>query len=524
MARNFTTLAAAPALLMMAATGGFADEVTLRSDDGSINVTGNLVEMSGKNYVVETNLGTLEIEAARVRCTGAGCPEVDVPDTFISLTGSATIAEGLMPLLLSGYASESAAVAETETILGGLGMTANIIGDDGFGDSLGNFRVVGSVSSDAFANLLGESAQVGLSSRRIKPDEFQALRRSGAGNMLDPNQEHIIAVDSLVIITHPDNPVRKMTMDQLRDVYSGKIDNWSQLGGEDAPINVVQLMEGAGTKSIFEERLYGGVATGVPANTVRAESSNAVAALVNKDPNAVGYVSYAFQRGAKAITLVNECGIQMKPDTFSARTEEYALQRFLYMYTRSDKLDPDAEAFVEYATSPAADAVISKSGFIDLGISRQSQAVNSYRALQLLEGNVDQFEGAVMRDMLGDMIRHDRLSSTFRFRTGSQQLTQRGEINLARLAKFLKEQPKGTKLKFVGFTDDVGAFSNNMRLAESRAQQVMNELRRIGGRDLNNIQMTAAGYGEVAPSACNTTEEGRAVNRRVEVWIENDEI
>lgn len=520
------SMTALPVIFMVSA-GAYAAEVTLKSTDGKINLTGELVTFEDEHYVLDTDLGTLRVDSSRVACLGSACPVTELaeniePSDFINLTGSETIANGLMPLLLEGYASEAEAASETATILGGLGMTANIVADDGYGDELGNFRVVGSLSSDAFANLIGNSAQVGLSSRRINQDEFQALRNAGAGNMLSPKQEHIVAVDSLVVITHPDNPIRRLSLDDLRGIYSGSISNWAQLGGADAPINVVQLMSGTGTKTTFDERVFGGLATGVPANSVGAPNSSAVAALVNEDKNAIGYVSYAFQRGAKPVTLVNECGIQVNPDPFFARTEEYPLTRFLYMYTRADTNDQNVDEFVEYATSPAADAVISKSGFIDLGVSSQSQALNTVRAQQLLTGDVDQFEASLMREMLGHMVRYDRLSSTFRFRTGSQQLTQRGEINLERLVEYVDDLPKGAKLMFVGFTDDVGAFQNNLRLANERASQVMSELRAMGGSKLDGIQMTAIGYGEVAPAACNTTEEGRAINRRVEVWIENN--
>ncbi|MEO1641177.1 MAG: OmpA family protein, partial [Pseudomonadota bacterium] len=93
--------------------------------------------------------------------------------------------------------------------------------------------------------------------------------------------------------------------------------------------------------------------------------------------------------------------------------------------------------------------------------------------------------------------------------------------DLQRLVSYLERVPAGTTVTMVGFTDDVGAFEANRRLAEDRARQVADEIRAIGGDRLANVQLATAGFGEVAPSACNTSDRGRGINRRVEVWISN---
>ena len=90
---------------------------------------------------------------------------------------------------------------------------------------------------------------------------------------------------------------------------------------------------------------------------------------------------------------------------------------------------------------------------------------------------------------------------------------------MERLVQHLEQQPDGTKIKVVGFTDDVGAFASNRNLSQDRASQVMATLRNYGGERIASIQFDSAGYGEVAPAFCNTDEGGRAINRRVEIWI-----
>jgi len=90
---------------------------------------------------------------------------------------------------------------------------------------------------------------------------------------------------------------------------------------------------------------------------------------------------------------------------------------------------------------------------------------------------------------------------------------------MKRLVKYLAESPEGTKVTMVGFTDDIGAFESNRALSIERARQTVNELKASGGDSLAGIEFDALGYGTIAPSVCNTSEVGRAVNRRVEVWI-----
>ncbi len=503
----------------MLPTAVLADEVALKSADGTVNLVGDFVSFEDDHYVIRTALGDLRISAARVRCEGAACPQFETAEADLNFAGSETVGLGMMPLLISGYASyldAEASIKNTET---DGEVLADLVADGGFGDEIGSMLVTSTSSGDAFSALLNQTAQIGMSSRRIRPSEARALRDNGAGNMVSPNQEHIVAVDSLVIITHPSNPVSQVSLDHLRDIYAGRITNWSQLGGDDAPIKVINRQDGSGTRTVFDNNVFGDNATS-GANQEIMEDNNSMAAAVNDDPNAIGYVGYAFQRGAKAMTLINDCGIPTEPDAFSAKVEEYAIQRRLYLYNRADTSDATASDFIQYSTSAEADGVIAKAGFIDLGISRKSQTVDSPRAKALLDPNVDAFEGGVMREMLGTMIEYDRLSTTFRFRTGSSKLDERGRIDMKRLVDYLEGQPEGSKIMIVGFTDNVGAFESNRALSVNRADQIVAELKSFGGDRLNGIEIGSNGFGEVAPSTCNISEAGRSVNRRVEVWIE----
>ncbi|MGL4235209.1 substrate-binding domain-containing protein [Tabrizicola sp.] len=496
----------------------FSEEVTLKSADGTVNLVGEFVEFNDDNYVIRTALGELRIAASRVRCEGASCPVFETATANVRIAGSDTVGLGLMPLLMSGYAGYLNAEATITNTQVENQILASFIGDAGFGDDLGSILVTATRSGDAFKTLLDGSAQIGMSSRRITPEEARALRDAQKGNMVSIGQEHIIAVDSLVLIVNPANKMEQISIQDLQRIYSGEVTNWSQLGGEDLPITVITRAEGSGTLAVFNDRIFGENAPAANPAFKVVDDNNEVASLVNETPGAIGYVGYAFQRGAKPLVLINECGIPAEPDPFSAKTEEYALQRRLYLYTTADA-DEATKKFVEFTQNEASDAVVAKAGFIDLGIKEREQSMESPRAKALLTADVDDFEGNVIREMLGVMSEFDRLSTTFRFRLGSTSLDERGIADMKRLVDYLAGSPEGTKVTMVGFTDDIGAFESNLALSRERARQVVDEVKAAGGETLAGIEFDALGYGVIAPSACNSSEAGRAINRRVEVWI-----
>lgn len=513
-----------------------AQEITLSAPGGN-SVTGTLLGFDGTSYRINSTFGELSIAASQVECTGAACPVIEEPEPdaparpvvnlppdleqSVVIAGSDTFGAGLMPLLSAGYANARETFEERTTSTDGSEFVSYLVTNGGFGEELGSIRARKSVTSDAFANLIGKSADLGMASRRITQDEADALARFGAGDMFSPNNEHIVAADSLVVIVHPSNKVQSLTLEQVRGIFSGEITNWSELGGNRTPIQVVEFAENSGTASVFNSRLYGDQVKGRAGDRIVANGNAEAANAVLADSNAISYVSLAFLRGNTPVTIINECGLPMTPDTFSARTEEYSLQRFLYLYSRDDTRTAMVRDFIDYATSSEADGVIQKSGFIDLGIDRRPQSLDGQRAEQLRQVSATGLERRVASDMLSQMANYDRLSATFRFTLGSSRLTRRGELNIARLTEYLEQQPAGTRVRFVGFTDSLGAFENNLALAASRAAQVQASVLSFAGDRLDGIVTDTAAYGELAPTGCNDSPTaGSRINRRVEVWIE----
>ncbi|MEL6574202.1 MAG: phosphate ABC transporter substrate-binding/OmpA family protein [Pseudomonadota bacterium] len=496
----------------------YADQVSLRSTDGTINLQGQLISFDDEHYRIQTALGDLRVSADTVRCEGSGCPVFDEISADVAIAGSDTITTGLMPLLLAGFATNLDADASSEKTQEQGEFATTLVGQSGFGDEIGTYLVRSGPAESAFSNLLDQSIQLATSTRRILPDEARALKAAGAGNMIDPSQEHIIAIDSLVVIVNPQNPIQEIGMADLAKIYSGEVTNWSQLGGPDLAIQTV-TQEDTGANAVFKTGVLGSENTDL-ASAHQAEDNVAAAAFVGENPGAIAYVGYAFKRGQKPLALVSECGIGTTPDAFSVKTEEYALFRRLYMYNRADQADALSADFLGFATSDAASQVILQSGFIDLAIEKAPDGADDLRIARLQAIESDSFETQLSADLIAMLDANERLSSTFRFRTGSSKLDPRGELDLERLATYLGDMPDGTIVTFVGFTDDVGAFEPNLALSQNRADQVRDALTAIAGDSLEGITFAATGFGEIAPGACNTSDTGRSINRRVETWVQ----
>lgn len=508
------------AALLAAPSYVTADMVRLYSHEKGIELQGELIDYTAGVYVIRTSLGDLRISAPEVDCEGSACPTAESEAETVVLRGATTVGETLIPLLIEGYASHSEGAVEVAARQSGRETLATINANAGFGDEVGRFLVHSSASVDAFTALQYQTADIGMASRRINRDEARALNNAGAGNMIAPSQEHVFALDSTLVVVHPDNPIRSLTVGQIRGIFTGAITNWNQLGGDDIPIVVVDREGWSADRHRFSEAIFGDpeALKGLPNATVVKDAEEA-AASVSSSVGAIGYLSHANKRATQPLTLISDCGLPMSPDSFSARTEEYALLQRLYLYNRQDADNAAAAAFMDYVLSEDADPIIHKAGFFDLTIEIKEQGPGSSRGLQLTDPNADPYERQFMEQMLAEMVQYDRLSTTFRFQTGSSQIDERGLTDMARLATFLEAAPDGSEVKFVGFTDDVGTFDANRELSIARAQSILTEMRRFVGDRLPQIVWAATGFGEIAPLQCNTNAQGRGINRRVEIWL-----
>ena len=137
--RSSAFCALAVAGVLAAPTAGFAEQVTLKSSDGTVNIVGDFQGFEENAYIIKTGLGELRISAERVRCEGAACPVFETTSADVIIAGSDTVGLGMMPLLLEGYAGHLDAESTVTATSQEGELIAELIGDQGFGDPLGSY-------------------------------------------------------------------------------------------------------------------------------------------------------------------------------------------------------------------------------------------------------------------------------------------------------------------------------------------------------------------------------------------------
>lgn len=188
---------------------------------------------------------------------------------------------------------------------------------------------------------------IGLSSRKLKDEE----KESGL-------TETVLAYDGIAIVVNPDNSVSDLSLEEIADIYTGEITNWSEVGGNDAEIVLIGREAGSGTRDGFES------ITGTEdACKYRQEltSTGDVITTVSQNPDAIGYASAASVKDSVKALKVN--GVSVTEETI--KDGSYVVQRPFVLVTKNDtKLSEAAQKFFDYVTSKEAENIISEAGVV----------------------------------------------------------------------------------------------------------------------------------------------------------------
>lgn len=192
--------------------------------------------------------------------------------------------------------------------------------------------------------------QIGNTGRALKPGEIEKY-----GLVTHP-----FAIDGVAVVVHPENPVTALSKAQLKDVFAGKITDWSQLGGKAGTIALYVREDGSGTRETFEERALDKGTSSPAANVVN--SNGAMKTAVAQDKNAIGYVGIGhLDNSTKGVSIDG-----MVPSQKNAADGSYTVTRLLYMNTKGQP-EGLTKAFIDYIYSPSGSEIIRKSGYIPTG-------------------------------------------------------------------------------------------------------------------------------------------------------------
>ena len=286
------------------------------------------------------------------------------------------------------------------------------------------------------------------------------------------------------------------------------------------PVTVYTRDEDAGTRDVFEEVIMAPHNAAFAPNAITVSGNQRMSERVTADPGAIGYVSIANLGTAKQVNLITTCGIQVSGTEFAAKTEEYPVERRLSLFSEQGPLNPVAQDLLEYAASPKADPLVQQAGFVDLGVTLR-QIGDGTANFNFQEYADVPSSYPYMTNLINTLARAERLSTTFRFETGSASLDSKAKRDIGRVIAFLsKPENIDRKVIFAGYTDSIGGFTRNGELSNERAAAALAEvLQHPLAKGLNRSRFKAVGFSELSPVACNDTADGQRRNRRVELWL-----
>jgi phosphate transport system substrate-binding protein len=218
-----------------------------------------------------------------------------------------------------------------------------------------NITVSESGSGNGAKSLINGACDVATMSRPMKSSEDKAARDAGILPI-----EHIAAMDGIALVVHPSNPLANLTVGQVRDIYTGKIRNWKELGGPDKSIVVISRDTNSGTYEAFEALVLN--KQKIVASAEYVGSNGAIRQRVMSTQAAIGYVGLAFTDGVKALTVNSVAASQ---ETVAAKI--YPVSRPLYMYTNGrPKQGTALHDFVNLSDTPEGKRIIEDLGFVPL--------------------------------------------------------------------------------------------------------------------------------------------------------------
>lgn len=505
--------------LLFSVPPAVAQDVTLTSRDGNVEIVGTILGFDGEFYRVDTQFGELTVDASGVLCDGPGCPSLTSFVAEVVFSGSSTMAEVLLPALIEGFARRNGLVTQ-RVALSASRFEYSLL-DAGSRTTVARFTFHVSNTDEGFAELLADEADVVMALREIRAGERKAAYQAGMGDMTGRNRSRVLALDAMVPVVAPGNPVQRISTDILAQVFAGQITNWSVLGGADAPISLHLSQEGSGLAQAVEDRLLKPAHLPLSGDITRHDRSSALARAMMIDPFAIGLASFAETGTARALTLTGSCGFSLAADRRSIKTEDYPLTSPMFLYLPARRLPKLVREFLAYTRSPAAQLVIRRSGFVDQApeqISVNAQGDRLANAIRNAGGEVPLEELQRLITLLEPM---SRLTTSFRFEAGSTRPDAQSRANVAQLARTLETGSyDGRRLVFVGFSDGNGAAKGNQRIAMKRAKVVRDAVIKLAETaNLEHVQIEVAAFGEALPMACDDSDWGRQVNRRVEVWL-----
>ncbi len=229
-----------------------------------------------------------------------------------------------------------------------------------------SISVTGGGSGTGIAALLNRTVDIANASRKMEAGEIDQAKAKGFTPV-----EFVVARDAIAVIVNPSNPVSQLTLQQLSDIYSGKINNWSQVGGNDLPIVRLSREVNSGTHVYFRDTVIRlgqkNNKTLFATDTLLLPSSEGIVSELRQNPDAIGYDGLGYvPKDLKMVAVAKDAkGPYVLPSAKTANDKTYPISRDLYMYTAGQPTGA-VKTYLDWIMTPEAQQIVEQLGFVPL--------------------------------------------------------------------------------------------------------------------------------------------------------------
>jgi phosphate transport system substrate-binding protein len=222
-------------------------------------------------------------------------------------------------------------------------------------------QVTGGGSGTGFAALQNQQTDLANASRPIKPKEIEGCYKAFGKRPA----EYKVALDGLSVYVNESNPIKQLSLEQLKGIFTGKIRNWKQVDGPDLPITLYSRENSSGTYEFFKEHVLQGQDFASSAQAMPGTA--ALLQAVAKDPKGIGYGGAAYGQGAKALLVSKETGgVGIEPGEENIMNHKYPIWRYLYIYVNPALDKGEVKQFLTWIRGSEGQALVKDIGYFPL--------------------------------------------------------------------------------------------------------------------------------------------------------------
>ena len=204
-------------------------------------------------------------------------------------------------------------------------------------------------SGAGIKDVISGISEIGMSSRELKDEEKTSV------------QGTTVAYDGIALLVNPNNPVKNISLDDVRKIYTGEITNWKELGGKDSPIVVVSREEGSGTRDAFQE-IVGYKSEELKKDATISDGSGAVKTTVAGNENAIGFASFEYIDNTVSALSVND----VEPTAENVKAGQYKIARPFILVTKEDTLTEEGQKLIDFVLSNEGQQIVKDNKLITI--------------------------------------------------------------------------------------------------------------------------------------------------------------